>query len=118
MNEILTEMHNFRHSLHSGGGSLHSNSISSLPKRILAQSMPLDSDILSNAVLKELLQEMNISQDVYLGKKHFLEMVKVETLDNFQKQVQQRMQELSNDIADQILANCLVDLGAFCVQQN
>jgi hypothetical protein len=83
---------------------------SSLPRRLLAATFELSPSGLRSAIIKQLQEDLRPSADIVAGKKCLQELVSVNVLDGVQGQVAERIKEVSNHVADTILARCLLEL--------
>ena len=59
-------------------------------------------------------REQHACIDVALGKKHILELVNVNVLDQFHGEVDARLAEVAEDVTNTILARCLLDAAVSC----
>lgn len=98
MNEILAEIHHDRHQhlKHKVNGQFKNVCLlpSSFSKRMLAENIPLTPQALQQEVLRRLAVDQARILEVLEGRKHVLETVRVDTLESFYEDVNQRVVEL------------------------
>ena len=98
VDEILSEIHHDRHQhlKHKVNGQFKNVCLlpSSFSKRLLAENVPLTSEALQQEVLRRLQVDQARIVQVLEGHKHVLETVRVDTLESFYEEVNQRVVEL------------------------
>ena len=98
VDEILAEIHHDRHQhlKHQVNGQFKNVCLlpSSFSKRLLAENLPLTSESLQQEVLRRLQIDQTRILQVSEGRKHVLETVRVDTLESFYEDVNQRVIEL------------------------
>lgn len=113
-NDILQELFDLRHARAAPGDTdpLKPHT-ASLSKRLLAETLPLTPAAIEATVMARLCEEEARLQEVVQGRRHYLEGISVDVTDGFPDDVNVHMQQLSADVADAILARCLVDTASY-----
>jgi hypothetical protein len=102
--EILSEIHTNRH--HPPPATVRS-----FAKRLAASELPLTPKYIQEAVIGRLKKDLSRSSEVMSGSKHILELVDATVVEDFQEDFLISLREASNEVADIILARCLVDMS-------
>lgn len=82
---------------------------SSLSKALIAQNMPMNKDTIKDYVKNVVCQEQNNLVKILDGKKPIHDVLNVDTIDSFPKQMESALSEAGSFIADTLLARLLVD---------
>ena len=100
MDEILTEIHHDRHKYrdHVYDGKFKNVCLlpSSFAKRLIAENMPMTPEGIQQEILRRLQLDQDRILQVAEGKKHVLETVRVNTLEEYYDAVNKRVIELMN----------------------
>jgi hypothetical protein len=110
-NEILVALHGARHGNASGDGGDNTKGGSrlGLGARFLAEVHPLSANALTTTLMESVLAQQEGVSAVLEGRRHFLEMVRVDAIDDFKRDYSTGLSAAADEITDILLARALVD---------
>jgi hypothetical protein len=96
---LLTEFHKLRYSGARGGKGFS--------RRLVAQSMPADRNMLAQYVQSRLDEEKNKAEEYLEGRKRLYELVEVRVEDEFNEELEKEIETASEEIAMSLLKKYL-----------
>lgn len=111
VNEIMADLHATRHEAAKEAAAEALLARGGLdPQRLIASALPLDNAVIADYLRRQVLDEQRRLTDAMRGHVSTHEAMRTECMDDFKAETQRTITESCAQMADAVLARCLVDI--------